>query len=186
MPGGPSPAKSSSKGCVIAAVVVAVLVLGVGGVGIYFAVRAVNQIGEIAQGGVFGDAECLSVEDVEAVVGSQVQPPLSGTLVGSSGCAYLAVDQTSGIDVNIVTGPELVADEQLRSFENEGRAAQAEVTSIGVGERGLAWASNVKSAAATVEDGRLYLVEIMAASGQPIGNRQAQAIALLERAIALG
>ena len=186
IPGGPPPAKRSSKGCVIAAVVVAVLVLGVGGLGIYFVFRAANEVGEIAQGGVFGDAECLSVADVEAVVGSQVQDPLGGTLVGSSGCAYLAVDQTSGIDVNIVTGPGLVADEQLRSFEGEGRAAQVEVTSIPVGERGMAWASTVKSAAATVEDGRLYLVEVMSASGQPIGDRQAQAIALLERVIALG
>jgi hypothetical protein len=187
MPGSPPPAKrSSSTGCVIAAVVVGVLVLGVGGVGVYFAVRAVNQVGEIAQGGVFGDAECLPVEDVAAVVGSQVQPPQGGTLVGSSGCAYFAVDQTSGIDVNIVTGPGLVAEEQLRSFENEGRTAQAEVTSIGVGEGGLAWASDVKSAAATVEGGRLYLVEVMSASGQPIGDRQAQAVTLLERAIAIG
>ncbi len=186
MPGGPPPAKSSSKGCVIAAVVVAVLVLGVGGVGIYFAYRAANEIGEIAQGGVFGDAECLPVAEVEAVVGSQVQDPLGGTLVGSSGCAYLAVDQTSGIDVNIVAGPELVAEEQLRSLEGEGRVAQAEVTSIGVGEGGLAWTSKVKSVAATVVDGRLYVVEIMSAAGQPIGDRQEQAIALLERAIAIG
>ena len=115
-----------------------------------------------------------------------MQDPVGGTLVGSSGCAYLAVDQTSGIDVNIVTGPELVADEQLRSLESEGRTAQAEVTSIGVGERGLAWASGIKSVAATVEDGRLYAVEIMSAAGQPIGDRQAQAITLLERAIAIG
>jgi hypothetical protein len=186
MPGGPPPTKGSSKGCVIAAVVVAVLVLGVGGVGIYFVFRAANQISDIAQGGVFGDATCLSVEDVEAVVGSQVQAPVGGTLVGSSGCAYLAVDQTSGIDVNIVTGPGLVAEDELRSFESEGRAAQAEVTSIGVGEGGLAWASDVKSAAATVAGGRLYLVEVMSAAGQPIGDRQAQAVTLLERTIAIG
>ena len=186
MPGGPPPAQRSSKGCVIAAVVVAVLVLGVGGVGIYFVYRAANEVGQIAQGGVIGEAECLSVADVEAVIGSQVQPPVGGTLVGSSGCAYLAVDQTNGIDVNIVTGPGLVAEDELRSFENEGRAAQADVTSIGVGEGGLAWASKVKSAAATVAGGRLYLVEVMSAAGQPIGDRQAQAVTLLERAIAIG
>jgi hypothetical protein len=185
-PGGPQPAKSGSKGCVIAAVVVAVLVLGVGGIGVYFALRAAHEVGEIAKGGVIGEAECLPVGDVEAVIGSQVRPPQGGTLVGSSGCAYLAVDQTSGIDVNIVTGPGLVAEDELRSFENEGRAAQAEVTSIGVGEGGMAWASDVKSAAATVAGGRLYLVEVMSASGQPIGDRQAQAVTLLERAIAIG
>ena len=178
----PVPRKSGGKGWVIAAVVVVLVLAGIG-VGGFFALQGlVSNVAGIVPG-LGAPPSCLPTAEVSTVVGSAVKDPQSGSLVGSTGCAYFAVDQQAGVDVNIVTGPELVADDQLESHSGEARAAGVEPEPIPVGQRGQAWNHELKSSAMTVSGGRLLAVEIMSASGMPIGDRQAQAVELLGRLV---
>lgn len=179
---GPPPKKSSGKGCLIAALVVIGIIVVLGGIGIYLLNKAADTIGEtLGDGGIFGSGSvtCPTAADIEATVGSEVRDPVSGSLVGTTGCAYLAADQESGVDVNIVVSPTLIVDEQLTDFADEGQVAGAAPKSIDVGERGQAWASDSKSAAIAVGGGRVVLVEIMSASGSPIGDKTSAAVSLL-------
>ncbi len=82
-----------------------------------------------------------------------------------------------------MTGPELVADDQLESFADEGRVGGATPESIPVGSRGQAWSHPTKSAAIVVGGGHVVIVEIMSSSGTPIGDRKAAAITLLSRLV---
>jgi hypothetical protein len=168
---------------VIAAVIVVVLVLAAVGVGGFFLVQGASRL---AQGGVPGlgpAVSCPPAAEVSAAVGSPVREPQSGSLAGSTGCAYFAAGSGEGIDVNIVFGPELIADEQLEDFAGEGRVGGGEPESIPVGSRGQAWSHPTKSAAIAVGGGHVVLVEIMSTAGTPIGDRTAAAVDLLRRLV---
>ncbi|MFC4947577.1 hypothetical protein [Pseudonocardia sp. GCM10023141] len=181
----PAP-RGKNRGCIIAVIVVVVLVLAGAGIAIYFVVQAANKIGDIAQGGIVGSAttSCPAAAEISSAVGSTVREPLGGSLVGATGCIYLAADQTSGLDVNIVTAPDLIADDQLKDFANEGTTAGASPHPIPVGTNGSAWSSASKSAAIAVGGGKVVLVEIQATGQQQsIGDHTDVAIQLLKRTL---
>ena len=182
----PPPARGArNRGCVIAAIVtVAVLVVGAGIAG-YYIYRGVSAVEEIAGGAApFGEAHCPTEQDVSSTVGSPVTLVVSGNIVVASGCSYLAVDQTTGADVQITTGAALVADEQFQSFASDAVTQGATPEPISVGERAEAFGGPGRSEAIAVVDSSLILVEVFSSSGTDIGDKKQEAITLLEQVIA--
>lgn len=179
------PPSGLSRGCVIAAVVVAVVVFAGIAFVVYLGSVVVNTVGGIADGGVIGTdtSSCPTAEDVSGIVGSTVDAPIGGNLVGVAGCTYFSATPGEGVEVLVVSAPDLIADDQLTDFADEGATAGATVQPIPVGDRGQAWASEYKSAAIAVGDGRVVLVEIMSSGAGPLDDRTPAAIALLERVL---
>ncbi|WP_232662676.1 hypothetical protein [Pseudonocardia sp. TRM90224] len=177
------PPKRSNRGCLIAVLVVVGLVLVGGGVATYLVVQAAQRISATVGDGIIGSAQqnCPPTAEISAAVGSPLRDPIGGTLVGSTGCAYLAVDQSNGIDVNIVTSPALIADEQFKDFSDEGMAAGATPVDVALGDRGQAWAADHKSAAIGMADGRVVLVELMATGAGSLDDRTQTAIDLARK-----
>ncbi len=182
----PPPApRTKNRGCVIAVIVtVAVLVIGAGIAG-YYIYRGVKTVSEVAGGAApFGEAHCPTEQDVSSTVGSPVHLVVSGNVVVASGCSYLAVDQTSGADVQITTGAALVADEQFQSFASDAATQGATPEPISVGDRAQAFGGPGRSEAIAVVDSSLILVEVFSSSGTDIGDKKQEAITLLEQVIA--
>ena len=182
----PPPApRARNRGCVIAVIVtVAVLVVGAGIAG-YYVYRGVSAVKEIAGGAApFGEAHCPTEQDVSSTVGSPVTLVVSGNVVVASGCSYLAVDQSTGADVQITTGASLVADEQFQSFASDAATQGATPEPISVGERAEAFGGPGRSEAIAVVDSSLILVEVFSSSGTDIGDKKQEAITLLEQVIA--
>jgi len=182
----PPPApRTRNRGCVIAAIVTAaVLVVGAGIAG-YYIYRGVSAVTEIAGGSApFGEAHCPTEQDVSSTVGSPVNLVVSGNVVVASGCSYLAVDQSTGADVQITTGAALVADEQFQSFASDAATQGATPEAIPVGERAEAFGGSGRSGAIAVVDSSLILVEVFSSSGTDIGDKKQEAITLLEQVIA--
>lgn len=179
------PPSGLSRGCVIAAVVVAVVIFAGIAFVVYLGSVVVNTVGGIADGGVIGTdtSSCPTAEEVSGIVGSTVDAPVGGNLVAVAGCIYLSTTPGDGVEVLVVSGPDLIADEKLGEFANEGTAAGATIQPIDVGDRGQAWASDYKSAAIAVGDGRVVLVEIMSSGSGTLDDRTPEAIALLERVL---
>jgi hypothetical protein len=177
--------RSRNRGCVIAAIVTAaVLVVGAGIAG-YYVYRGVSAVREIAGGAApFGEAHCPTEQDVSSTVGSPVTLVVSGNVVVASGCSYLAVDQSTGADVQITTGASLVADEQFQSFASDAATQGATPEPISVGERAEAFGGPGRSEAIAVVDSSLILVEVFSSSGTDIGDKKQEAITLLEQVIA--
>jgi hypothetical protein len=173
--------KSGSHGVMIAVLIVVAVVLVGGGLGIYLVYRAVsNSVSNVVGG---GGLNCPSAEDISALVGSDVNGPTGGNIVVASGCYYLPKGPDFVIEVIIVSGSKLVADDEIASFENEGRAANADVRSIDVGDRGHAWASSTKSAAIAVGDQSLVSVEVQGKDFTEIPDKTEAAIAILEKVL---
>ena len=165
-------------------VTVAVLVVGAGIAG-YYVYRGVSAVKEIAGGAApFGEAHCPTEQDVSSTVGSPVTLVVSGNVVVASGCSYLAVDQSTGADVQITTGAALVADEQFQSFASDAATQGATPEPISVGERAEAFGGPGRSEAIAVVDSSLILVEVFSSSGTDIGDKKQEAITLLEQVIA--
>ena len=176
----PAPRRSSNRGCLIAAVVVGVLFL----VGIGFAAWAIYRVGSAVSDVTAGaTAECPTESEVSTIVGSPVRKIVGVSVVVATGCSYEAVDSSSGVDVQITTGPALIADDQLKSFESDAATQGVESTPIPLGSRGRAYGGEQRSAAITVDGSRLIEVEVFGSNG-PIGNRQVAALALLQRMLA--
>ena len=182
---GSAAGRTRNRGCVIAAIVtVAVLVVGAGIAG-YYVYRGVSAVNEIAGGAApFGEAHCPTEQDVSSTVGSPVTLVVSGNVVVASGCSYLAVDQSTGADVQITTGAALVADEQFQSFASDAATQGATPEPISVGERAEAFGGPGRSEAIAVVDSSLILVEVFSSSGTDIGDKKQEAITLLEQVIA--
>lgn len=104
-------------------------------------------------------------------------------MVVAKGCYYLPKGPDDSIEVIIVSGSKIIADEEITSFENEGRAANAEVRSIDVGDRGQAFASATKSAAIAVGDKSLVSVEVQGKDFTTIPDKTDAAIAILEKVL---
>ena len=177
--------RTRNRGCVIAAIVTAaVLVVGAGIAG-YYVYRGVSAVKEIAGGAApFGEAHCPTEQDVSSTVGSPVTLVVSGNVVVASGCSYLAVDQATGADVQITTGAALVADEQFQSFASDAATQGATPEPISVGERAEAFGGPGRSEAIAVVDSSLILVEVFSSSGTDVGDKKQEAITLLEQVIA--
>ncbi|MGI5130895.1 hypothetical protein ACQEVB_29100 [Pseudonocardia sp. CA-107938] len=179
-PNPPPPPRRSNRGCVIAAVVVGVLVL----VAVGFGAWALYRVGSAVSGVTAGaKTECPSEAEVSTLVGSPVKLKAGVSVVVASGCSYLSDDRATGVDVQITSGPALIADEQFKSFESDAGTQDVTSTPIPVGSRGRAYGGEQRSAAIAVDDSRLVEVEVFAASA-PIGDRQAAAVALLQRVFA--
>jgi hypothetical protein len=179
-PTAPPPRRSSNRGCLIAAVVVGVLLLA----GIGFGAWALYRVGSAVSGVTSGaTAECPAEAEVSTIVGSPVKKVVGVSVVVATGCSYQAVDRGSGADVQITTGPALIADDELKSFESDAGTQGVQSTPIPIGSRGRVYGGEQRSAAITVDGSRLVEVEVFGASG-PIGDRQAAALALLQRVLA--
>jgi hypothetical protein len=180
--GPPAPQKKrGNHGVLIAVLIVVAVVLVAGALGAYFLFRAVsNSVSDVVGG---GELNCPSAEDISALVGSEVNGPTGGNIVVASGCYYLPKGPDDVIEVIIVSGSKLIADDEIASFENEGRAANADVRSIEVGDRGRAWASPTKSAAIAVGDQSLVSVEVQGKDFTTIPDKTEAAIAILEKVL---
>jgi hypothetical protein len=173
--------KRGNHGVLIAVLIVVAVVLIAGVLGVYFLFRTVSNTVSDAVGG--GELDCPSAADISTLVGSEVNEPTGGNMVVASGCYYLPKGPDDVIEVIIVSGAKLIADEEIASFENEGRAANADVRSIEVGDRGQAWASSTKSAAIAVGDQSLVSVEVQGKDFTAIPDKTEAAIAILEQAL---
>jgi len=175
------PKKSGNHGVLIAVLIVVAVVLVGGALGVYFLYRtAANTVSDVVGG---GGLNCPSAVDISSLVGSEVGEPTGGNMVVASGCYYLPKGPGDVIEVIIVSGSRIVADDEIASFENEGRAANAEVRSIDIGERGRAWASSNKSAAIAVGDKSLVSVEVQGKDFTNIPDKTDAAIAILQKVL---
>ncbi len=165
----------------IAVLIVVAVFVGGGIVGVYFVYRTIsNSVSNVVGG---GELNCPSAEDISTLVGSEVNDPTGGNIIVASGCYYLPKGPDDMIEVIIASGSKLIADDEIASFESEGRAANADVRSIDVGDRGHAWASSSKSAAIAVGDQSLVSVEVQGKDFTPIPDKTEAAIAILERVL---
>lgn len=173
--------KSGGHGVLIAVLIVVAVVLVAGVLGVYFVYRTVsNSVSDVVGG---GELNCPSAADISTLVGSEVNGPTGGNMVVASGCYYLPKGPDDTIEVIIVSGSKLIADDEIRSFESEGQAANADVRSIDVGDRGHAWASSTKSAAIAVGEQSLVSVEVQGKDFTTITDKTDAAIAILERVL---
>jgi hypothetical protein len=173
--------KSGGHGVLIAVLIVVAVVLVAGVLGVYFVYRTVsNSVSDVVGG---GELNCPSAADISTLVGSEVNGPTDGNMVVASGCYYLPKGPDDTIEVIIVSGSKLIADDEIRSFESEGQAANADVRSIDVGDRGHAWASSTKSAAIAVGEQSLVSVEVQGKDFTTITDKTDAAIAILERVL---
>lgn len=179
--GPPVPQKRGNHGVLIAVLIVVAVVLGGGAVGAYLVFRTVsNSVSNVVGG---GELNCPSAADISTLVGSEVNGPSGGNMVVASGCYYLPKGPDDVVEVIIASGSKLIADDQISSFENEGRAANADVRSIEVGDRGHAWASSTKSAAIAVGDQSLVSVEVQGKDFTAIPDKTEAAIAILVKVL---
>lgn len=184
-PNQPPPAvKSSNKGCIIAAVVVVVVLLVGAGAAVFFVIWAAGRVGDIAKGGVIGSGEqvCPAASDVAAAVGSPVNTGPGGTIFGGTGCTYFSPTRDAGADVQIVVGPDLIADSVIDDFTSAAKAIDAPTESIPVGQRGQAYTTDSKSAAIAVDGGHVALVEISSVSTS-LGDKRDAAVSLLRKVL---
>lgn len=173
--------KRGNHGVLIAVLIVVAVVLGGGAVGAYLVFRTVsNSVSNVVGG---GELNCPSAADISTLVGSEVNGPSGGNMVVASGCYYLPKGPDDVVEVIIASGSKLIADDQISSFENEGRAANADVRSIEVGDRGHAWASSTKSAAIAVGDQSLVSVEVQGKDFTAIPDKTEAAIAILVKVL---
>lgn len=173
--------KAGNHGVLIAVLTIIAVVVVAGVVGVYFLFRTVSDSVSGVVGG--GALDCPSAADISTLVGSEVNGPTGGNMVVASGCYYLPKGPDDVIEVIIVSGSKLIANDEIVSFENEGRAANADVRSIDVGERGHAWASSTKSAAIAVGDQSLVSVEVQGKDFTTIPDKTEAAIAILEKVL---
>ena len=180
--GPPAPQKKrGGHGVLIAVLAVVGVILVAGVLGVYFVFRTVSNTVSDAVGG--GALDCPSAAEISTFVGSEVNGPTGGNMVVASGCYYLPKGPDDDIEVIIVSGSKIIANDEIASFENEGRAANADVRSIEVGDRGQAWASATKSAAIAVGDQSLVSVEVQGKDFTTIPDKTDAAIAILEKVL---
>jgi hypothetical protein len=173
--------KTGNRGVLIAVLVVVSVVLVGGVLGVYLIYRAVSGSVSSVVGG--GKLDCPPAEDISALVESEVNGPTGGNMVVASGCYYLPKGPDDVIEVVIVSGSKIIVDEEISSFESEGRAAGADVRSIETGDRGHAWASQTKSAAIAVGEQSLVSVEVQGKDFAEIPDKTDAAIAILEKVL---
>lgn len=181
----PPARRAQNRGCVIAAIVTAAVLVVSAGIAGYYVYRGISAVKEIAGGTTpFGEAHCPTEQDVSSTVGVPVTLVVSGNVVVASGCSYLAVDQSTGADVQITTGAALVADEQFESVASDAATQGATPEPISVGDRAEAFGGPGRSEAIAVVDDSLILVEVFNSGGTDIGDKKQEAITLLEQVIA--
>jgi|SRR4051812_1288761 hypothetical protein len=175
------PKKRGTHGVLIAVLIVVAVVFIGGALGVYFLYRtAANTVSNVVGG---GGLNCPSAADISTLVGSEVNGPTGGNMVVASGCYYLPKGPDDVVEVIIVSGSKIIADDEIASFTNEGTAANADVRPIDVGDRGHAWASGNKSAAIAVGDNSLVSVEVQGKDFTDIPDKTDAAIAILQKVL---
>jgi hypothetical protein len=176
-----SPKKRGNHGILIAVLIVVAVVFVGGALGVYFLYRtAASTVSEVVGG---GGLNCPSAADISTLVGSEVTGPTGGNMVVASGCYYLPKGPDDVVEVIIVSGSKIIADDEIASFTNEGTAANADVRPIDVGDRGHAWASDNKSAAIAVGDNSLVSVEVQGKDFTNIPDKTDAAVAILQKVL---
>ncbi len=164
----------------IAVAIGGVLLLACGGVAAFIIWQVADTVEDAVDGVTVGDVECPAENDVSNLIGYDVNLATSGSIVVASGCTYSSAGGSSGAGVSIVSGSGLIADEVLADLETEAQNAGTETSSIDVGDDGRAFGSDSRSEAATKADGKIVQVEIFAEGTEPIGDKQDEAVQLLE------
>lgn len=154
---------------------VAVVVVA-GGLGAYWVYRQVSDTVSGALGG--GALDCPTSNEIGDLVGSPVTGPTGGNMVIAGGCYY-----SGDVEVIIVSGSKLVADEQIASMVGEGNAANAQVHPIDVGDKGQAWASDSKSSAIAVGDDAIVSVEVQGKDFGTIPDKTDAAVEILKKVL---
>lgn len=155
----------------LVALVVVVLLCGVGGIVVYL---VIDEAKDVVPG--LGDTECPSEGEVSQIIGYDVEKITDADIVVAAGCNYSG----SGAGVTITEGSGLIADEEIATFRREAADSGTEAESIDVGDDGLAFGSPQRSQAITKSDGHVIEVEIFGEEGQDIGNKLDEAVQLLE------
>jgi len=174
-PSAKAPKKSHRGVWITAAAIVGILVVA-GCLGIYWAYRTVSNTVSDALG---GSLECPASSDIGELVGSPVNGPTGGSMIVASGCYYTG----DVLDVIVVSGSKLIADEQIASMVGEGEAAGVVAHPIAVGEKGQAWASDTKSTAIAVGDDALVSVEVQGKDFATIPDKTDAAVAILKKVL---
>jgi hypothetical protein len=185
--GGPPPGqpKKSNRGCMIALAIGGALLLGCGGVAAFVIWQVADTVEDVVDGVTVGDVECPTEGDVSDLIGYDVTLATSGSIVIASGCTYTSTEGGAGAGVQITSGSGLIADEVLADLETAAENAGAETSSIDVGDDGKAFGSDSRSQAATKADGKIVEVEIFSEGTDPIGDKQDEAVEILEDFIEL-
>jgi hypothetical protein len=101
-------------------------------------------------------------------------------------CTYQPVDDSigSGVEITIAVGPASAADQVVRDFANAARARSGrDAEHLAVGDRGLAFGSNLSSGALAVKGDRVAAISISSPITN-IGDKKAAAIEILKAVIA--
>lgn len=154
----------------LVALVVVVLLCGVGGIVVYL---VIDEAKDVVPG--LGDTECPSEGEVSQIIGYDVEKVTDADIVVAAGCNYSG----SGVGVTITKGSSVIADDEIATLEQDAANLGVEVESIDVGDDGRAFGSPRRSEAITKADG-VVLVEIFSEETQDIGDRKDEAVELLE------
>lgn len=169
----PGPPPKKGNGCLIAAIVVLVLMLVVCGVGGFLVWKVYDTVKDSVPG--LGGAECPTAADVSDIVGTDVDLVADTDVVVAAGCIYSG----GGVEVSIVEGAGVIAEEEIEAFRTEAQSNGTEAEPIDAGDDGLAFGSPQRSQAIAKNDGTIVEVEVFGSSGA-IGNKIDAAIELLE------
>ena len=131
-------------------------------------------------------AQCPDEQFISSTIGFTVHlmpraasQPEDGVLL----CAYQAAERQVGAFISIAAAPLTPGEDALAEVRSAAAAISGAdgTDSIGVGERGYAYGSASKSAAAAVRASRVYHVDVTAT--RPIGDRKAAVIAILRKVV---
>jgi hypothetical protein len=131
-------------------------------------------------------ARCPDEQFISSTMGFAVRSMPRAAAQADEGvllCAYQATEQQVGTFVSIAVAPLTPGEDALAEVRSAAAAISGAEGSdaIGVGERGYAYGSASKSAAAAVRTSRVYHVDVTATT--PIGDRRAAVIAILRKVV---
>ena len=131
-----------------------------------------------------GPARCPDSQFISSAIGFAVRSmPRAASQPGDRAliCAYQATERQVGAFVSIATAPLTPGEDALAEVRSAAAAISGAdgTDSVGVGERGYAYGSASKSAAAAVRSSWVYHVDVTART--PIGDRRAAVIAILRK-----
>jgi hypothetical protein len=157
----------------------------VGAIGLVIAVliafaiyKFADTVDKVAEGITVGDVECPTADNVSDIIGYDVELAASGSIIVASGCNYTSAGDSAG--VTIVSSSGLIAEEVISDLESEAQGNGTEASSIDAGDGGKAYGSDMRSAAATKDEGNAVEVEIFSEGTEPIGNKRDEAVEILE------
>lgn len=135
-----------------------------------------------------GVPSCLSAAEISSAVGAEMNAAAEETQISAevASCGYVSAgDPIRGFGVRTVMAPASEGERAFSQFEQSvkedlGPAARPEVLSLG--ERGLAYGSPKRSAAAVIAGNRFYHAELT--SGEEVGDRKSAMIEIVRKLMA--